>query len=40
MIESVLNAVDYPLETVIALRDQVNALGERLDTVVAERAPR
>ncbi|MFQ6394252.1 MarR family winged helix-turn-helix transcriptional regulator [Nocardia sp. KC 131] len=40
MIESVLNAVDYPLETVIALRDQVNALGERLDTVVAERALR
>ncbi|MEU7767301.1 MarR family transcriptional regulator [Nocardia sp. NPDC049190] len=36
MIESVLGAVGYPFETMIALRDQVNALGERLATV-AER---
>ncbi|WP_082393121.1 MarR family winged helix-turn-helix transcriptional regulator [Nocardia arizonensis] len=34
MIESVLAEVDWPLETVIALRDQVNALGARLATVV------
>ncbi|MFI9508203.1 MarR family winged helix-turn-helix transcriptional regulator [Nocardia sp. NPDC052566] len=37
MIESVFNAIDYPLETLIALRDQVNVLGARLETIVAER---
>ncbi|MFI6871580.1 MarR family winged helix-turn-helix transcriptional regulator [Nocardia sp. NPDC050406] len=37
MIEAVLADVGYPLDTVIALRDQINALGERLETVVAQR---
>ncbi|QIS11872.1 MarR family winged helix-turn-helix transcriptional regulator [Nocardia arthritidis] len=37
MIESVLAAVDYPIDTLITLRDQINALGERLDSVVSER---
>ncbi|MEV0293702.1 MarR family transcriptional regulator [Nocardia sp. NPDC050710] len=37
MIESVLAATDWPLESVIALRDQVNALGTRLDAIVGER---
>jgi MarR family transcriptional regulator, organic hydroperoxide resistance regulator len=40
MIETVLAAVDYPLERIIALRDQVNELGERLDTIVTERSER
>ncbi|MFE7797411.1 MarR family winged helix-turn-helix transcriptional regulator [Nocardia sp. NPDC057440] len=40
MIESVLATVDYPLDTVIALRDQVNALGDRLDSIVAARSER
>lgn len=37
MIGAVLEEVGYPLETVTALRDQVTALGARLDTIVAER---
>lgn len=37
MIETVLAEVNWPLETVVALRDQINALGDRLDTVVGER---
>lgn len=36
MIEAVLDTVGYPLDTVVALRDQVNALGTRLDAVVAQ----
>ncbi|WP_239003916.1 MarR family winged helix-turn-helix transcriptional regulator [Nocardia panacis] len=40
MIESVLAEVGYPLETLIELRDQVGALGARLDAVVAERTGR
>ncbi|MEV0709372.1 MULTISPECIES: MarR family winged helix-turn-helix transcriptional regulator [Nocardia] len=38
MIESVLTEVAWPLETVIALRDQVNGLGARLDAVVGARS--
>lgn len=37
MIETVLDEVGYPLEAVIDLRDQINALGARLDAVVAQR---
>ncbi|WP_435590681.1 MarR family winged helix-turn-helix transcriptional regulator [Nocardia sp. bgisy118] len=40
MIAAVLADVDYSIETVTELRDQVNALGARLDTIVAERAAR
>ncbi|MCP2315280.1 DNA-binding transcriptional regulator, MarR family [Nocardia amikacinitolerans] len=40
MIGAVLQEVGYPLETVTALRDQVTALGARLDTIVAERDAR
>ncbi|WP_454197888.1 MarR family winged helix-turn-helix transcriptional regulator [Nocardia sp. Marseille-Q1738] len=36
MVESVLASVGYPIESVVALRDQVNALGERLDAVAFE----
>ncbi|MEV6323680.1 MarR family winged helix-turn-helix transcriptional regulator [Nocardia sp. NPDC051787] len=36
MVESVLEAVGYPLASVVALRDQVTALGERLDAVACE----
>jgi len=35
MIEAVLAGVGYSLDTVIALREQVNALGARLDAVIA-----
>ncbi len=40
MIESVMASVGYPLDTLIALRDQVNALGERLDALTGERKER
>ncbi|UGT61477.1 MarR family winged helix-turn-helix transcriptional regulator [Nocardia asteroides] len=37
MVESVLAEVDYPLDRVIALRDEVKALGRRLDAITADR---
>jgi DNA-binding MarR family transcriptional regulator len=37
MIESVMAGVGYPLEQIIELRDQVNALGARLDALTGER---
>ncbi|PXX58779.1 DNA-binding MarR family transcriptional regulator [Nocardia tenerifensis] len=40
MIESVMDSVGYPLDTLIALRDQVNALGERLDALADGRKER
>ncbi|WP_067844004.1 MarR family winged helix-turn-helix transcriptional regulator [Nocardia lijiangensis] len=40
MIAAVLAEVGYSIETVTELRDQVNALGARLDTIVAERSAR
>ncbi|WP_232541622.1 MarR family winged helix-turn-helix transcriptional regulator [Nocardia bovistercoris] len=33
MIGSVLAALDWPLDNVVALRDQVNALGARLEAI-------
>jgi MarR family transcriptional regulator, organic hydroperoxide resistance regulator len=38
MIEAVMDGVGYPLEMLIELRDQVNALGARLDALTAERS--
>ncbi|MEU7141968.1 MarR family transcriptional regulator [Nocardia sp. NPDC046473] len=40
MIESVMASVGYPLDALIALRDQVNALGERLDAITEGRKER
>ncbi|WP_378741942.1 MarR family winged helix-turn-helix transcriptional regulator [Nocardia brasiliensis] len=40
MIESVLAAVGCPIDDLVALRDQVNALGERLDAIAGERRER
>ncbi|MEV5833275.1 MarR family transcriptional regulator [Nocardia sp. NPDC052112] len=37
MIEAVMAEVGYPIEHLIQLRDQVNALGARLDAAIAER---
>jgi len=37
MIDAVLAGVGYSLDTVITLREQVTALGARLDAVIAER---
>ncbi|MFG1796059.1 MarR family winged helix-turn-helix transcriptional regulator [Nocardia sp. NPDC049149] len=37
MIESVIAGVGYSLDTIIALRDQVNALGARLDAIADAR---
>ncbi|QIS03556.1 MarR family transcriptional regulator [Nocardia brasiliensis] len=40
MIEAVLASVGYPVDTLVALRDQVNALGARLDALTGERKQR
>ncbi|MFI7667263.1 MarR family winged helix-turn-helix transcriptional regulator [Nocardia sp. NPDC049526] len=40
MIEAVMAEVGYPIEHLVLVRDQVNALGARLDAAVAERSRR
>ncbi len=37
MIEAVMEGVGYPIEHLIEIRDQVNALGERLDAIAEAR---
>ncbi|MGN2639673.1 MarR family winged helix-turn-helix transcriptional regulator [Nocardia takedensis] len=37
MIDGVIGALDWPVETIVALRDQVNTLGARLEAIAADR---